>query len=608
MNAAGPSRRAAGDFSGFCNDLAGAAGPRGQGIRNGVLRLFLGAVSLPWAAVGAGAFPLIDPSNSDQVPQGTELATPDAQDLKHQLQLSDGLAAPPGGGWTILPRVDFQEMFTDNALQANSPRQWDFASYLSPDIHIAGNTPRLQLTFDYAPALSMYARTSSLNSLTQQLDGIGLVTVVPDLAYVDLRALAGVHNLYGGIGGLGTLGATGQGVGQMQANVPALTGTSAGLSRSDNVQTNSFGISPYLLSELGDWGTGKLGYSLNATASDRLTGFAASPFLSGSGANASTLVSNEEIAHWGTGDWLNPVQNSFDIDLMQNRTTVGGNYGVNSTNAPAPSQSYSSTRNFISDKISWQINRAVQVFASGGHEYIVYNTTGGLNVNDLTWSLGTTLTPDPDAFLTISYGHLYGFNSVTVNGRYAITGRTTLTASYGSTIGTQLENLQSQINLATASSRGTLVNGANGGQLFAGANALPVQSGVFRYDTFTAGLQTLLDRDSFAVNLFDTTQTRQGAGSTSSNGKVLGVTANWQHELRANLTVSAAASYSMQNGVSGLGGPGNSNSEAVSAGMQYQISDTLGASLRYSLFARQASTTAYTFYENMLILGLSKSF
>jgi uncharacterized protein (PEP-CTERM system associated) len=572
------------------------------------LRLSLGAVSLAWAGGVAGAFPLIDPSNADQVPQGTELAAPDAQDLRHQLQLSNSLAAPPGGGWTIVPRLDFQEMFTDNVLQANSPRQWDLATYLSPDIHIAGNTPRLQLTFDYAPALSMYARTSSLNSLTQQMDGIGLVTVVPDLAFIDVRAVAGVHNLYGGIGGLGTVGASGPGVGSMQASAPASAGSSAGLARNDEVQTNSFGISPYLLSELGDWGTGKLGYSFNATASDRLTGFAASPFLSGNGANNQTLLSNEEVLHYSSGDWLNPLQNAFDIDLMQNRTNSGANYGYTYTAVPSGSRSYTSERNFITDRVTWQANRAIALFASLGHEYIVYNTTGGLNVNGPTWSVGTTLTPDPDTFLTASYGLLNGYDSLSLNGRYAVTGRTTLTVSYGSTTGTQLENLQSQINLATANGNGALVNGQNGGQLFAAANAQPVQNGVFRYDTFTAGLQTTLDRDTFAVTLFDTKQTRQGAGSSSSNGTVLSISGSWQHALREDVTLSAAASYSRQNGTSAVGGPGNSGSEAASVGLQYQISDTLSASLRYSFFARQATVTAYTFYENMLILGISKSF
>nr|WP_294502632.1 hypothetical protein [uncultured Rhodopila sp.] len=572
------------------------------------LGLSLGSVFLTVQSGRAGAFPLIDPSNADQVPQGTELAAPDAQDLKHQLQLSNGLAAPPGGGWTIVPRLDFQEMFTDNALQANQPRQWDLATYLSPAIHVAGDLPRLQLTFDYAPALSLYARTTSMNALTQQMDGIGLVTVVPELAFVDVRVLAGVHNLYGGVGGLGTVGASSTGVGSMQATTPSLAGNSLGLSRSNEVQTNSFGVSPYLLRQFGDWGTGKLGYSFNATASDELTGFAASPFLSGSGANSQTLLSNEEVAHFATGDFLEPVENSFDIDLMQNQTTSGANYGYGATGAPLANQTYTSTRDFITDKVTWQINRAVAVFGSGGHENIVYNEPGGLNVNDLTWSLGTTLTPDPDTYLTVSYGHLNGYNSLTVNGRYAITGRTTLTVSYGSTTGTQLENLQSQINLATASGNGTLINGQNGGQLFTGTNALPVQNGVFRYDTLTAGLQTILDRDSIAINLMDTRQTRAGSGSSSSNGTVISVTGNWQHQLRDGLMLSAAVSYAIQNGVAGSGGPGNSNSEAASAGLQYQISDTVSASLRYSFFARQAQVTAYTFYENMLILGISKSF
>nr|WP_294523665.1 hypothetical protein [uncultured Rhodopila sp.] len=570
--------------------------------------LSLGSLFLTLPTGGARAFPLIDPSNADQVPQGTELAAPDAQDLKHQLQLSNSLAAPAGGGWNIVPRLDFQEMFTDNVQQVNQPREWDLATYLSPAVHIAGDTPRLQLTFDYAPALSLYARTTSMNALTQQMNGVGLVTVVPDLAFIDVRVLAGVHNLYGGVGGLGTLGASSTGVGSMQASVPSLAGNSLGLSRADQVQTNSFGISPYLLRQFGDWGTGKLGYSFNATASDQLTGFAASPFLSGNGANSQTLLSNEQIAHFATGDFLEPVENSFDVDLMQNQTTSGANYGYGATGVPAANQSYTSTRDFITDKVTWQINRAVAVFGSGGHENIVYSEPGGLNINDMTWSLGTTLTPDPDTFLTISYGHQNGYGSLNVNGRYQITGRTTLTVSYGSTTGTQLENLQSQINLATASGNGSLINGQNGGQLFAGTNALPVQNGVFRYDTLTAGLQTILDRDTIAINLLDTHQTRAGSGSSSSNGTVLSLSGYWQHQLRDAFTLSAAGSYSIQNGVAGAGGPGNSNSEAVSVGLQYQFSETVSTSLRYSFFARQAQVTAYTFYENMLILGVSKSF
>src|SRR5271166_834491 len=465
-----------------------------HGLSPASLGIFLGAVLLVAQSRGAAAFPLIDPSNFNQVPQATELAAPDAEALQHQLQLANGLAPPAGGGWTIVPRIDFQEMLTDNVLQANEPRQSDLVSYLAPGIHIAGDTPRLQLTFDYAPALSVYARTGSLDSLTQQMNGVGLVTLVPDLAFVDVRALAGVQNIYGGVGGLGTVGASGPGAGWLLASVPSLAGNSLGLTRDDEVQTDSFGVSPYLLRQFGDWGTAKLGYSLNVTQSNRLTGFASSPFP-GSGADGQTLVSNEEIAHFATGDFLQPLQNSFDVDLLQNQWNTAAGFGSGVAGAPGSSSSFPSTRDYVSDKVTYQFNRAVAVFVSGGHEDVVYPASVGQSVHDLTWSIGTTLTPDPDTALTVSYGHLNGYNSITVNGHYAVTARTTLTVSYGSTIGTQLENLQSEINLATANTTGSLVNGRTGGSLFAATNALPVQNGVFRFDTLTAGLQTSLERD-----------------------------------------------------------------------------------------------------------------
>jgi hypothetical protein len=71
-------------------------------------------------AATALAFPFADPSNEDEVPIGSELTAPEAEDLQHQLQLADGLTAPAGGGWTFMPRFDVQEMLTDNVIQQNA--------------------------------------------------------------------------------------------------------------------------------------------------------------------------------------------------------------------------------------------------------------------------------------------------------------------------------------------------------------------------------------------------------------------------------------------------------------------------------------------------------
>jgi uncharacterized protein (PEP-CTERM system associated) len=561
----------------------------------------------------AAAFPLLDAATDGQVPRGTELAAPDAQDLRHQLQIVNGLGSPTGGGWTFVPRIDLQEMLTDNVLQQNKPRRYDFVTYISPGLSVAGDLPRLQITFDYAPTLAMYGRTGPLNALTQQMNGLAKVTVVPELAFVDVRALAGVHNQFGGPGGQGEIGAPAGGAATAQAATPTLAGNDQGLNRNNETQVASFGISPYMVQRFGDWGVGRVGYSLDVTRSNALSGFASSPFPTG-GSNGQTLVSNEQTGHFATGDILNYFQNSIDVDLSQTRTTtdtgfVNGATGVTTT---APTHQ-SSNREIFTDQVNYVVNRTITLFVSGGHENIVYTGSGVPPVNDLTWSFGTTLTPNPDSALTLSYGHQNGFNSFTAYGHYALTARTAVNVSYGTALGTQLETVQNQLNLATANGNGALVNGQTGGQLFGTTNALAVQDGVFRTETLTVGSETALDRDIVSLNVSLAKQTLIGTAAvaggdgTATTSKTAGAT--WLHQMRPDMTVSAAVSYSLQEQAAATAaGPGNLTSIAGSLVWQQQISDTVSTSLRYSFFDRQSAVNTFDIYQNMLILGISKAF
>lgn len=558
----------------------------------------------------AAAFPLLDIENTDQVPRGTELAAPDAQNLQHQLQLINGLSAPAGGGWTFLPRIDWQEELTDNVNQAHAPRKPDLVSFLSPGIGIAGDLPRVKLTLDLAPTLSIYARSGSLNSLTNQMDGLGNVTVVPDLAYIDLRTVAGVHSLYGGLGGGGGIGGSGSATATSQSGTTGLAGNGQGLTKSNEVQTTSFSVSPYLLRRFGEWGSGRLGYSLGVTQSDSLSGFTASPIPSG-GANAQTLVTNEQTAHFVTGDILEYLQDSIDADIIQNQTTSGAGVPNTQTGIPAhTTQRTSSTRQIVTDQVNYQVNRNISVFASGGHEDIRYSGPSGQSIRGLTWSFGTTVTPSPDSELTLSYGHQNGFNSLTANGHFVLGARTVATVSYGSTLGTQLENVQGQLNLATANGNGGLANGQTGGQLFGNTNALGVQDGVFRTTTLTVGTQTALDRDIISINFLMAKQTSTNAVSASSSGSK-SVSVSWLHEMRPDMTVSGSFSYGIQDQSAGFltgANPGNNTSISATLAWQWQISDTLGASLRYSFLDRQSPVSFYNVYQDILILGVTKRF
>ncbi len=609
--------------------------PSRIGQRPTVLKAFgLATALLLVRTDGAAAFPFI--GDEDQGTQGTELPAPAVLDLQHQLQLVNGLGAPAGGGWTFVPTISWQEELTDNVLNLHSPRVTDLVSFLAPGISIVGDLPRVQLTFNYSPVLSIYAQTSSLNSLTEQLNALGTITLAPDLFFVDVRAVAGVQSAYGGLGGLGTVGAPAGAGATASTAIPSLAGNTAGLNKDNEFQTSSFGISPYLLREIGDYGTFKLGDSFNVTRSDQLSGFFASPLPNG-GNNGQTLVSNEENAHYVTGQFLEFFQDAFDADLVQTHSTQDTT-GTTLGGVASPANVQTSTRAIISDQISYALSPSLTVFASGGHEDIsytnkgpqnvgstvirigpdgqllpptfIFNNTGAPAIHDLTWSLGGTWTPNPDSSLTLSYGHQNGFNSFSANGHYAATARTLLTVSYGSTLGTQLENVQNQLNAAGNNGTGVLVNGGNNGQLFGATNAQPLANGIFRTDTLTVGSTTSLDRDIISINLLLSKQTSSGtATSTTAESKTASV--SWLHQMSPDMTVSASASYSIQDQSTAfptLFNPGNNTSLVASLAWQWQITETLSGSVRYSFFDRQSTDAAFSIYENIFIVGLSKHF
>jgi hypothetical protein len=594
----------------------------------------LGVVVVVWLlrAGGVLAFPLIDLSNQDQVSQPAQYAGPDAQYQRHQLQIADGLAAPPSGGWTFVPRIDVQELLTDNVEEQHSPRQGDLVSYFAPGFNLAGDLPRLQISLNYAPTLAIYAQTGSLDSLTNQLNGLATITLAPDLAYVDVRAVSGVHSLYGGLGALGTIGAPAGAGATAETAIPTLAGNAAGLNKLNAVQTTSFVVSPYLLHDFGDWATGKVGYSLGLSRSDMPTGFATAP-LPTSGNNGQTLLSNEELAHFATGDFLGRFKGVFDLDMLQERTYLDLTDAVVPQGSPPVMEGSTSSRIVVTNTVSYDLTRSLAVFVSGGHEDITYSNqtisgapglagangallptytyraVPGISIHDLTWRFGATWIPSPDGSLTLAYGHQNGYNSISADGHFQATARTLLTASYSSILGTQLEYLQNRLNLGATNGTGVLVNSLTGGSLFGATNALPVQDGVYRTDELNFGSRTTFERDIIAFGLLLAKQTNTQSTAASSSSR--SVNATWLHQMRPNMTASAAISFAIQDHTIGNAvsfNSGKSTSVVASLAWQYQISDTLSANVRYSFLEQQSPIALYSVFQNMLILGISKTF
>lgn len=537
----------------------------------------------------AMAFPDTDESNPSFVPTGADLTQPDALDLSHQMGLTSGFASLGSAqGWTIVPRLSAEEAFTDNVNEVASPRVWDLTTILAPGVSVLGDSNRVQLRLDYEPDLELHLRSGPQNVLGQQLNTVGTLTIVPDVFFVDVRGLAGVQATNGGIGGLGGLGQGGIGGITADSVAPAATGT-IGLSRQNRSQTSSFSVSPYALFRFGDLATARLAVSLTRSNTELLTGFAPLPFVDQGSSNQS-LSTVEESAQIQTGDRFNQFRDTFSADALQGS---GSGAGVSST-----------TRDTVSNRIDYQINTPFDVYGQLGWEDFNYSGNNSLAVHDVTWQVGTVFTPNPDVSVTVGYGHQNDANTAIASGRYALTARTVLTGSYTNGIGTQLEQVANQLNLAAVGNNGNLVNAQTGAPLFTANNALSVQAGVYRYNTLTVGLTSVLDRDTVTLTVSRSEETSVGVGAPGTTNRVTTPSFSWTHLFSPDFSASVVASYNQGSAVAGS----YTNSVVAALSLQYNLSESVSTFARYNYYSVQSAAAGQSWYQDLVLIGITKQF
>src|SRR4051794_6566783 len=90
---------------------------------------FIAAGCCLLGARAAMAFPATDAATPSVVTNAPE---PTGTDLRHQLQLVNGLGAGGGGGWTFVPSLSVQEAFSDNVLNTTFNRRSDLITMVTP--------------------------------------------------------------------------------------------------------------------------------------------------------------------------------------------------------------------------------------------------------------------------------------------------------------------------------------------------------------------------------------------------------------------------------------------------------------------------------------------
>lgn len=590
------------------------SGPAARGARQVVAGGLLGAVAaLPlrpaWAQDQAGgAQPLAtsappattqplgpsQPFNGSLLPSlGTD---PRIDNLRTQIERYFNPGPSPVGQpkWLIEPSLGVETGLTDNALQIHSPRRADLYTMLSPTISISGDTARLKANVTYSPSAQLYASNGSQNRFDQTGAGSLLGIIVPDMLFLDVRGTVTQTSRTAG----GSYGGFGPG------NVD------------DQVQTASFSVSPYLVHRFGGWGSARLGYSFARTMQDDVgdQGVFTNPFYNPYGTNpygtTGNLSTHHESLTFVTGENLG----RFNIATTAEAFQYSGSGAYRDAH-----------RNQVDVQVAYALTRRITLLGGGGYQDIAYGGYPPIRVREPSYDVGARYTLGEENSITVLWGRRDGIGSVAVDAIAAPTARTRLLARYTTGITSDLEQMQSLLQVATPGPGGTLLDAATAAPVaLMGANGL--QNGIYKLRRLSVTGMLLRERDTVSVSfsmddqttLSNTVSVLNGitipAGSNSTG--YTGV-ASWQHELSPVMSSTLSASYGVSDSNSRfLFDQGDrQNTLVVSAAITRQLTETLSGSLRYIHTDRTGGQNATLggryggdYSENLFLVGLRKRF
>ena len=582
------SRWSLGGLVGPC--LVGLCWVAGSAAQAADLDVDPGAVSAPSASSDASAStplssPAALPGNVPGSLAGSDVRLGDLRALVTGL----GAAPAPPHALTLTTSIGVQELATDNVLQVSNPKRSDFVTLITPTIAIDGQTSRLSANLYYSPTAQIYARTSQQNQVAQNFGGQALVTVVPDLFYVDLR-------------GSGSQQSSNNSTPQASTNSPFL-------SNNNRSQDTTLEVSPYLTHRFGGDLTAKVGYVGSYSSQTNGSGFNNNNgFNNGANFNSpffnnafnqnfadQTTWTNEEYATFTTGENFGRFNDSLRLDASQSVGT-GILDGARRTTAI--------------DYFSYAINRKVALLGSGGYEDIKYNGVPPIVINDAVWSGGVRLTPNEVSTLTVSYGHKDGFNSASMTAAYSLTARTRVFANYSEGLTTTTEEQQDNLENASVDQYGNTLDAITGAPLMISDSLLGQQDSLYRLKQFTATIVTALNRDTISLALESESRTivSSQAGSNQGNFSDEGSSANltWTHELTPVMSASANLLYATTTTKT----TPSTTQQSVSAGVQtsYAFSPSLTGNAQYYVMRNSSNIPQGSYVANVILVGLRKNF
>jgi uncharacterized protein (PEP-CTERM system associated) len=486
-------------------------------------------------------------------------------------------AAPAGPprAWTITPSLGLSVTFNDNIRATPRNRESDLIFGVTPGILVRAEAARVQGTLSYAPTASFYVKNSDQNQLVHRGFGQMSAILVPDLLFLDARALASVQSLSSGF---------------VQDDNTAVT-------RNDQVQTFTASISPYIVQRFRGLATMRVGYTYSFTDQSRPTdrrvpsdtgfgpvGFSGSEFSSHTG--YAVIRSGEDF-----GRLL--LQGSVNATEYDGRGTYDGAY-----------------RRDAVLEVGYAITRAFAALVEVGYEQQRYNTVPVTQFEGLVWATGLRFTPTEATSITVKYGRRDGYNSAFVQGATELGPRTRLFASYTDRLSTSALRTADLLQSIVLDPLGNPVDAQTGAPVLSSTagSLLGIQGGLFRTRIATLSVSHTLRRD--VVTLALTHENRRPVAAAPDqtvpqfSQKASAISLTWSRPLDELTNFTAFARY----GISTREDRGDTNNYSAGASLTHLINPSLSGSLTYRVTYRDGGGLDGSVLQNIIVAAVRQTF
>jgi uncharacterized protein (PEP-CTERM system associated) len=469
--------------------------------------------------------------------------------------------AKPLPAWIIVPRIDVQEMVTDNARQSTTQRTADLVTLVSPGVFISGDTPALRTTLDYSPTLQRNVVATDQNAVYQQGFATADATLVPDRLFFDARGSA----------------FEGSRAGADAAFSPQT------LSRADRAQVLTWSAGPVAKAPVFDSGSAELRYTIGQAQ----------------------FIDNTSALANGTVTPVNSISSATQQDLRASLDT-GQSFGrlanhliLDAGRTDVSEAAFSSTTASFVDETQYKLWRNFSLIGSFGYQVYDFAQFSALNLSGPTGAAGFEYQPNAGSYIRLTYGHRDGVNSFQSDARYAVTPLTTAFASYVEGIATPQQAILGNLAAAAETSTGSIVNAETGLPMSLYNSQFALQNDILRFGTFTGGLIADLSPNLFTVTL--TRQTIQSLTGATPNDSSIGGVIGWSRAVSPLTTVAASVAYFHHE-------LDNEASYDASLSVAHSFTETLFGNLRYEFAKLDSEEAGRSFYQNAMTVSMRKLF